>query len=280
MRGRMNMDKTILVIAGSDSCAGAGLEIDLSCAAAHGVHATCAVTALTAQNTREVTAIQPVEPKMVRAQIDAVFADMPPLAIKVGMLGTPDVAGAVAQALAEHPEVPVVLDPVLVATAGATLTQSSVFELLRSVLIGRASLVTPNIPEASKLTGIDIVDADSMGRAARTFIDAGAAAVLIKGGHGHDDLLVDRLYEQGRIHEYVARRLPGEYHGTGCALSTAITCNLACGMNLEDAVCAGHDFIARALAEPLDLGHGARVFDPLRASTIYRRLCTSDAHDN
>jgi hydroxymethylpyrimidine/phosphomethylpyrimidine kinase len=271
MRGRMDMDKTILVIAGSDSCAGAGLEIDLKCAAAHGVHATCAVTAVTAQNTCEVIAIQPVDPQVVRSQIKAACADMPPAAVKIGMLGNADIAEVVADELVAYPKLPVVLDPVLVATVGATLTDASVFELVRDTLIPRATVVTPNIPEAAKLTGVDIVDAKSMGRAAQILLDAGAHAVLIKGGHGCDDVLVDRLYADGGVHEYASKRLPGEYHGTGCALSTAIVCNLACGIDLEDAVREGHDFIARALAQPLDLGQGTRVFDPLRASCVWKR---------
>lgn len=265
------MDKTILIIAGSDSCAGAGVEIDLKCAAAHDVHGACAITAVTAQNTREVTAIQPIDPQVVRAQIDAVFDDMPPLAVKIGMLGNGDIATVVASALAEHPEIPVVLDPVLVATAGATLTEASVFTLVRDTLIPHAALVTPNIPEACELTGIDVHDAKSMQQAAHAFFELGARAALIKGGHEGGSTLVDRLYMGDDVHEFSSPRLPGEYHGTGCTLSTAIACNLACGMALVDAVREGHDFIARALAHPLDLGHGTRVFNPLNASRIWQR---------
>ena len=265
------MDTTILIIAASDSCAGAGVEIDLKCAAAHGVHGTCAITGVTAQNTYEVTAIQTIDPAVVRAQIDAVFADMPPAAIKIGMLGDAAVAQAVADALAAHPDVPVVLDPVLVATSGATLTQASVFELVRDTLIPRATLVTPNIPEAGELTGVEAHDAGSMGQAARAFLDSGARAVLVKGGHDQAELLVDRLYTDNGVHEFVSPRLPGEYHGTGCCLSTAIACNLACGKSLVDAVRDAHDFIARALVQQLALGHGTQVFDPLRASSIWKR---------
>lgn len=265
------MDDTILIIAGSDSCAGAGIEIDLKCAAAHGVHATCAITAVTAQNTCEVTAIQTIEPALVRAQIDAVFDDMPPAAIKIGMLGDADVASSVVQALLEHPEVPVVLDPVLVATAGATLTEASVFELVRDELIPRATVVTPNMPEASELTGIEVTDEESMGRAARAFLDSGARAVFIKGGHGHAQTIVDRLYMGDEVFSYPSKRLDGEYHGTGCCLSTAIACGLAQGLPLEEAVREAHDFIARALAHPLELGHGTRVFDPMRASRTWTR---------
>ncbi len=263
------MDKSILIIAGSDSCAGAGLQIDLKTAVAHGIHATCAITAVTAQNTREVTAIEPVEASMVKAQIDAVFDDMPPSAIKIGMLGCADVASAVVDALAEHREVPVVLDPVLVATAGATLTEASVFDLIRDKLIPASTVVTPNIPEAVELTGVEIVDADSMHRAARVFLDMGARAVFIKGGHGTQDLLVDRLYLADEVFEYSTVRLPGEYHGTGCSISTAIACNIASGLSLEDAVREGHEYIKRALQSPLDLGRGVKVFDPLRASLVW-----------
>lgn len=266
------MDTSILIIAGSDSCGGAGVEIDLKCAAAHDVHGCCAITAVTAQNTCEVTAIQSVEPDVVRAQIDAVFTDMPPAAIKIGMLGNADVATCVAEALAEHPEVPVVLDPVLVATAGATLTEASVFDLVRHTLIPRAAVVTPNIPEAGELTGIEVVDAQTMSQAAQVLLDAGAEAVLIKGGHGHDATIVDRLYLDGEVFEYPSKRLEGEFHGTGCCLSTAIASNLALGLPLEEAVREGHDFIARALREPLDLGHGTRVFNPLRASRFWKHV--------
>ena len=273
MRGRKGtlMDTSILIIAASDSCGGAGIEIDLKCAAAHGVHGTCAITGVTAQNTYEVTAIQSIEPSVVQAQIDAVFADISPAAIKIGMLGNADVAQAVVTALEAHPEIPVVLDPVLVATSGATLTETSVFELVRDTLVPHATIVTPNIPEAGKLTGVDVHDATSMQQAARAFLDSGAHAVLVKGGHEQADLLVDRLYSDNEVREFVSPRLPGEYHGTGCALSTAIACNLACGKSLVDSVRDAHDFIARALVQPLALGHGTQIFDPLRASNIWKR---------
>lgn len=263
------MDTSILVIAGSDSCAGAGAQIDIKTAAAHGVHASCAITALTAQNTREVTAIESTSPDMMRAQIEAVFDDMPPSAIKIGMLGNADIASTVVDVLACYADVPIVLDPVLVATAGATLTETSVFELVRDTLIPLACVVTPNIPEATELTGVEVTDAQSMGRAARVFLDAGARAVLIKGGHDASDVLVDRLYAGEDVFEFTSRRLKGEYHGTGCSLSSAIACNIACGMDLVDAVREAHAYIARALARPLELGHGTRVFDPLRGSRVW-----------
>lgn len=269
------MDTSVLIIATSDSCGGAGIEIDLRCAAAHGVHGSCAVCGVTAQNSYEVTAIQIIDPDVVTAQIEAVFADMPPQAIKIGMLGSADVAQAVATCLAAHPEVPVVLDPVLVATSGATLTEASVFELVRDTLIPRATLITPNMPEASELTGIEVRDAESARRAARAFLEMGCEAVLLKGGHGHDEVIADRLYVDDDMHEFLSPRLPGEYHGTGCCMATTIACNLALGKPLVQAVGDAHDFIARALLYPLDLGHGTKLFDPLNASPVWERRSRS-----
>lgn len=265
------MEKTVLIIAGSDSCAGAGIEIDIKCAAAHGVHATVAITAITAQNTYEVTAIQPIDASVVKAQIEAVCADMPPAAIKIGMLGNADVAIAVAEALERHEGVPVVLDPVLVATAGATLSESSVLDVMHDRLIPRAAIVTPNIPEAVELTGIDVCDSDSAHAAAQALLDEGAASVLVKGGHDDAEILADRLYFADEEYEFLAARLPGDYHGTGCSLSTAIACNIACGKSLVESVRDAHDFIARALLYPLDIGHGAHVLDPLNASPVWER---------
>lgn len=266
------MEKTVLIIAGSDSCAGAGIEIDIKCAAAHDVHATVAITAVTAQNTFEVTAIQPVDATVVHAQIEAVCADMHPSAIKIGMLGSADVASAVARTLERHEEIPIVLDPVLVATAGATLTDASVFDIMKDELIPRASIVTPNMPEASELSGIEVVDTLSMRAAAQVFLEMGAASVLIKGGHDDSDVLADRLYFANEEHEFLSARLPGDFHGTGCTLSTAIACNIANGKSLVEAVREAHDFVARALLYPLDLGHGTQVFNPLNASETWKRV--------
>lgn len=256
---------TILTIAGSDSCSGAGIEIDLKCACAHNVHTTCAVTAVTAQNTCEVTAIQSIDPGIVKAQIDTVFADVPPQAVKIGMLGNADVASAVADALQEHGDVPVVLDPVLVATAGATLTEASVFDLVQGRLIPRSTVITPNIPETLELTGIDPVDAESSRAAASRFMENGANAVLIKGGHSKGEEIVDRLYIGDDIYEFASERLEGDYHGTGCAMSTAIACNMAKGHDVVEAVRLAHSFVSRALRHTIGLGHGTKMFDPLQA---------------
>lgn len=260
---------TILTIAGSDSCAGAGIQIDMKTAAAHGIHATCAITAITAQNTREVTAVQMTEPEVLRAQIDAVFADMPPAAVKIGMLGTAEVAATVADALDAHPDVPVVLDPVLVATAGAELTSAAAFDVLRGRLVPRATVVTPNLPEASALTGADTSTPEGVRAAGEAFLQMGAKAVLVKGGHGSDETIVDVLYvgagDSGdqEVHEFTSQRLPGEYHGTGCSLSTAIACGLARGYDVPRAVSDAHAYLVEALRYGTDLGEGTNVFNPL-----------------
>ena len=262
------MTTTILIIAGSDSCAGAGMQIDLKTAAAHGVYATCALTAVTAQNTTEVTAIQPIDPEIVQAQVEAVFADIAPRAIKVGMLGTKEVAEAVADTLSQHRDVPVVLDPVLVATAGGELTSAEAFDTIRDRLIPRATVVTPNLPEARALA--DPSDITGIGTCANHFLNMGADAVLIKGGHGTEDTIYDRLYMASGMRKMSSKRLKGEFHGTGCSLSTAIACNLARGFGLEESVLAAHDYLADALAHELALGGGSKIFNPLnRLSSLY-----------
>lgn len=264
------MTDSILIIAGSDSCAGAGVQIDLKTAAAHGVYATCALTAVTAQNTTSVEAIQVVDPQIVQAQIEAVFSDIPPQAVKIGMLGSSKVAQAVAQALAKHPEVPVVLDPVLVATAGGALTEAVAFDAIRDTLMKQATLITPNIPEGSALSGVSIDDDASRDAAAQAFLDAGVKAVLVKGGHAQGDTIEDVLYTHEGVEQFTATRLAGEYHGTGCSLSTAIACNLAKGASLNRSVARAHVYLADSLQHVVDAGHGTKIFNPLnRFDTFY-----------
>ena len=284
------MKKCILAIAGSDSIAGAGIQIDVKVAASLGVHATCAITAITAQNTMGVACVQQMEPEMVRAQIDAVFADVPPQAVKIGMLGSTDVALAVADALRGHPEVPVVLDPVLVATSGAVLAEDSLVNTLKKSLFPLAVLITPNLPEAEALSGIA-----TMREAAARLLSYGVQSVLIKGGHGKADageaenggLCIDRLYAisgSGRsdapcterlkaeqalappevelLLELRSQRVPGEFHGTGCSLSTAIACGLAKGLALPEAVKVAHNKVASMIVSPTAMGHGSSIIDP------------------
>ncbi|MGI6032547.1 MAG: bifunctional hydroxymethylpyrimidine kinase/phosphomethylpyrimidine kinase [Coriobacteriales bacterium] len=267
------MTKSILIIAGSDSIAGAGMQIDLKTAAAHGVYGTCAVTAVTAQSTTEVRHVVRLDPTFVCSQVATVFSDIVPDAIKIGMLGSSSIAHALAEELAKHPETPVVLDPVLVATTGGELTSDFALPVIKEELIARAALVTPNLPEAEALTGVEVVDDASAGACAERFFALGARAVLIKGGHAAPESqdIVDRLYASDGTRSFHSKRLPGEFHGTGCALSTAIACNLACGLPLEEAVAQARDFLACALAHPIDLGHGTKLIDPLSYLDVENR---------
>ncbi len=275
MRGRMDMKKSILAIAGSDSIAGAGLQIDIKVAASLGVHATCAITAITAQNTMGVYAVEQMPAEMVKAQIDAVFADVPPQAIKIGMIGSSEVALAIADALRGHRDVPVVLDPVLVATSGAALAEESLVDTLKQTLFPLATAITPNLPEAEALTGVRAASESAMREAAAKLLSFGVRNVLIKGGHGEADsdcgeLCIDRLYAASTsssddieiLLETRSQRVPGEFHGTGCSLSTAIACGLAKGLPLAEAVQVAHDKIASMIAYPTGMGKGSSIIDP------------------
>ena len=275
MRGRIDMDKSILIIAGSDSIAGAGIQIDLKTAAAHGVYATCAITSVTAQNTLGVNAIQGIHPDVVTSQIWAVFDDVPPAAVKIGMVGNRNIAFGIYDGLFKHPNVPVVLDPVLVATSGVDLADDDAVDYLLKLLAPLSTVITPNHPEACALTGIDIEDEQSSAKAASILQERGVRNVLIKGGHPIKDdpanQSTDRLYlEDGTVLEFHHDRVPGEFHGTGCSLSTSIACNLARGMNVPDAVEAAGNFISRVLHASLDgtanvpTAHGTSLIDPFR----------------
>jgi hydroxymethylpyrimidine/phosphomethylpyrimidine kinase len=251
-----------LTIAGSDSGGGAGIQADLKTFAALGVHGCCVIAALTAQNTRGVTAMQAVPRAMLRAQLDAVFEDFRLGAIKIGMLATPAVAREVAATLARHPRIPVVLDPVLSATTGAALATHDLAAALRRHLFARAAVVTPNIPEAERLLGRTLHTTADMRDAAADLLDQGARAVLLKGGHLRGDALSDLLLTPTTERWFHQRRIRGENHGTGCSLSSAIAAGLACGESLETAVEEAISFVQRALAAGYFPGRGAlRVLD-------------------
>lgn len=257
----------VLVIAGSDSGGGAGLQADLRTLAAFGVHGTCVVTAITAQNSREVRAIEPVAPKVVAAQLDAVFADFRIRSIKIGMLATATIVRTVAVALARRPRIEVVLDPVLVATTGARLARGDLAAVLKRHLLPRADLLTPNVPEAESLLGRKLRSADDLSSAAQDLMTLGARAVLLKGGHlpGRrvSDLLVTR---DGRQRWFHHARIPAEGHGTGCTLSSAIAARLAQGDAMEIAVAKAIDYVNRALRAGYRPGRGRlRFLDHLHA---------------
>jgi hydroxymethylpyrimidine/phosphomethylpyrimidine kinase len=236
-----------LTIAGSDSGGGAGIQADLRTFAAHGVHGLCAIAALTAQDTRGVAAIHVPPPAFLRAQLDACLGDFRVGAVKIGMLANAAVIRTVAAVLEEHPKVPVVLDPVMVASSGATLLDPAALEALREELLPRAMLLTPNIPEAELLLGHAIADAAEAEGALVELLSLGPAAVLLKGGHLRGGEVVDR-YDDGTVFaELVHPRLRVTPHGTGCTLASAIAANLCLGASLPRACAAATDYVHGAL---------------------------------
>jgi hydroxymethylpyrimidine/phosphomethylpyrimidine kinase len=247
-----------LTIAGSDSGGGAGIQADLKTFQRFGVFGTSAITAITAQNTRGVNRWDAVSPELVRAQIDAVAEDLFPSAFKTGMLASAAIASTVAAAIREHSLQNYVLDPVMVATSGDALFESDAIEVIRRELVPRAALVTPNVHEAAILTGEQIDDEDSMAHAAEILVnDMGAKAALIKGGHlDSGNRVVDVLYD-GDIRTFRQQRLDTtNTHGTGCALSAAITAQLAKGESLHAAVRRAIDYVHNAIASAPGLGSG------------------------
>lgn len=239
----------VLSIAGSDSGGGAGIQADLKTFAALGCYGMTAITALTAQNTLGVRAIHGVPPEMLRDQIDAVVEDMGLQAVKIGMLHSPEIVQTVAAAIDRHTLPNVVLDPVMVATSGAVLIDNPAIAVLVRELFGRATLVTPNLDEASLLVGRPLESEAAMESAARELLVMGAAAVLLKGGHLAGDVVSDLLMTQnGVFHWMRAPRIhSANTHGTGCTLSSAIAANLAQGASLLEAVQAAHAYVRAAL---------------------------------
>ena len=237
-----------LTIAGSDSGGGAGIQADLKTFAAHGVHGLSAIVALTAQNTRDVTAIHVPPVAFLRAQIDACFDDFRIGAVKLGMLANAEVIHAVADALEHHRPEYVVLDPVMVATSGARLLEPDALDALRTRLIPLATILTPNIPEAELLLGHPIADADGADAALNQLLAQGSRAVLLKGGHlSGTGKMVDRYADPGTRIEFVHDRLDLTAHGTGCTLASAIAANLCLGKSLLGACNAATDYVHGAL---------------------------------
>jgi hydroxymethylpyrimidine/phosphomethylpyrimidine kinase len=250
--------KRILVIAGSDSSAGAGLQADLKTAQAFGVYAQTAVTAITVQNTRGVRAVQPIAPELVRGQIEAALEDIGADAIKIGMLGSGDVAAAVADAL-DQTSLPLVLDPVLLSSSGAALLDAAGVAILKSRLLPRATLLTPNLPEVEALIGIDVGSEHGIRNAAQAFALLGCCNILFKGGHGDGPTVRDILVEGGERTLFEAPRQQSRHtHGTGCTLATAIACGLAEGLALTEAMARAHVYVQEAIRTAPGLGaeHG------------------------
>jgi hydroxymethylpyrimidine/phosphomethylpyrimidine kinase len=252
------MTGRVLIVAGSDSGGGAGIEADIKTVTALKGYAATAITALTAQNTQGVSAIFPVPADFVRQAMVAVLSDIGADCVKTGMLHDAGVIAAVADTLAAMaPAVPLVVDPVMVATSGTRLLDESAIAVLKARLIPRATLLTPNLPEAEVLLGRRIAGAEAMVEAAEALRALGAGAVMLKGGHLPGDLLRDVVVEPGTRYVLESPRIPTRHtHGTGCTLASAIATGLAQGMALRAAIERAHGFVQRAIAAAPGYGKG------------------------
>ena len=249
--------KTALTIAGSDSSGGAGIQADLKTMTANGVYAESAITALTAQNTTGVQGIFEVTPEFLKLQLDSIFTDIRPDAVKIGMVSSAGLIGAIADKLTEYKAQNIVVDPVMVATSGSRLISEDAIGALKSRLLPLALVLTPNVPEAEVLSDMEIHSAEDMEKAAELISGNYGCSVLIKGGHNLNDAN-DLLIHEGRKVWFNGRRINNpNTHGTGCTLSSAIASNLAKGYDLETSVERAKDYISGALAAMLDLGKGS-----------------------
>ncbi len=264
MKGR------VLIVAGSDSGGGAGIQADIKTVTMLGAFAMTAITALTAQNTEGVFGVLPIDPAFIRLQMEVVLDDIGADAVKTGMLHDAPTIETVAAVLEERaPAVPLVLDPVMVAKGGAPLIQTDAIEMMKRRLAPRAAVLTPNLPEAEILSGRQIGDLAAMLEAARALLDLGCHAVLLKGGHLPGDTVHDLLATASGIREWQSRRIDSRHtHGTGCTLASAIAAGLAQGMTIEAAVERARDYVQRAIASAPGFGRGHGPLDhahPLRA---------------
>ncbi len=249
--------KTALTIAGSDSSGGAGIQADLKTMLANGVYGMSAITALTAQNTMGVTAISEVTPEFLGQQIDAVFTDIFPDAVKTGMVAKAELIEVIAERLSFYKAENIVLDPVMIATSGAGLIAEEAIAVLKEKLLPIATVITPNIPEAEVLSGMKIAGKSDMEKAAAYISRALGCAVLLKGGHSINDAN-DLLYHNGEMTWFEGVRINNpNTHGTGCTLSSAIASNLAKGYELRIAVKRAKEYVSGALSAMLDLGKGS-----------------------
>jgi hydroxymethylpyrimidine/phosphomethylpyrimidine kinase len=248
--------KKVLSIAGSDCSGGAGIQADIKAFSAHGVFGMTVITSVVAENTFRVIEIQDVRPDMIEKQIDAVFEDIPPDATKIGMLSCRENMLAVAGKLREWKPRNVVIDPVMYAKNGCALMESSAISTLISEVVPLADLITPNIPEAEKMSEMTIKTKEDMRNAARRIREMGCQAVVIKGGHGKDDA-TDVLFDGKTFHEYTSPRIDTKHtHGTGCTFSSAIASNLALGLPVHKAVECAKSYISKAIAHAPELGKG------------------------
>jgi hydroxymethylpyrimidine/phosphomethylpyrimidine kinase len=258
-----------LTIAGSDSGGGAGIQADLKTFQQYGVFGTSVIVAITAQNTLGVRAVDPVSETMVAAQLAALAEDIPPAALKTGMLAEASLTRLVGRAIRENGWSPLVVDPVMVSTSGHRLLTADAENVVRDSLVPLAALVTPNLDEASILSGRAVHDEASMERAGETLVRFGAGAALVKGGHLSGEEIVDLLVTPAGTRAFRRPRIETtSTHGTGCTLSAAITAGLALGRDLESAVADGLDYVSRAIAAAPRIGGG---HGPLNHSVPPRR---------
>ncbi len=249
--------KTALSIAGSDSSGGAGIQADIKTMTMNGVYAMSAITALTAQNTTGVSGISEVTPLFLKEQLDMIFTDIRPDAVKIGMVSNAKLIKIIADRLLFYQAKHIVVDPVMVATSGADLMQSDAVGTMKAYLLPIATLITPNIPEAEVLTGMKIENEEDMEKAAVHMNNTYGCAVLLKGGHSINDAN-DLLCQNGKKTWFYGKRIDNpNTHGTGCTLSSAIAANLAKGYHLEASVMRAKQYISGALSAMLDLGKGA-----------------------
>ena len=262
--------KTALTIAGSDSCGGAGIQADIKTMTMNGVYAMSAITAMTAQNTTGVTAVQESTPDFLKQQIDAVCEDIFPDAVKIGMVSSRELISVIAERLKFYEVKNIVVDPVMVSTSGSSLMKTDAVQALIDELIPIATLITPNVPEAEVLSGRSIKSIDDMMTVAKKISDTYGCAVLLKGGHSINDAN-DLLYVNGEYRWFEGKRIDNpNTHGTGCTLSSAIASNLAKGYTLEMSIQKAKDYISGALSAMLDLGKGS---GPLNHTFSYTVNC-------
>lgn len=249
--------RTALTIAGSDSCGGAGIQADIKTMTANGVYAMSAVTALTAQNTTGVTGIMEVTPEFLGQQLESIFTDITPDAVKIGMVSSAGLIEIISDKLKFYKAQNIVVDPVMISTSGSKLLQDEAVETLKNCLFRQAVLLTPNIPEASVLAGISIANEADMIKAAEIISNEYGCAVLCKGGHNINDAN-DLLYFNHKYRWFIGEKIDNKNtHGTGCTLSSAIASGLAKGMDLEASIQSAKDYISGALRAMLDLGKGS-----------------------
>lgn len=255
------MIKKVLTIAGSDPSGGAGIQADIKTITVHKMYAMSAITALTAQNTTGVYGIFEVTPEFVGQQLDCIFNDIRPDAVKIGMVSNSKIISTIADKLLLHKAENIVVDPVMVSTSGSRLLNERATDMLLTRLLPIGTVITPNIPEAEAISGLTIRNKDDMVRAAEKISESVRGGVLIKGGH-FEDTADDLLLSDGKLNWFTSERIDNpNTHGTGCTLSSAIACNLAAGFSLEESIVRAKDYITGALKAGLDLGKGRGPLD-------------------